>query len=204
MKSKLYFGILISLIIFSGRFLDGSVTPNQQIVVEFSDSQISENESQYTIEAIKYKLQSMGIQHIWVGQDEEGKLKITYYSKTTIEQIQDILSENEKLQFVVNSKVGTTDDFPNQKSLKDYKLNISEIQKSSHSTNWDFEGVVVVELNHKSDRFNNLNPSASGNRICSEFNTIRIKNSKERNSYSLSFIDHHSYKIPEVRAGPYA
>lgn len=186
---------------FLGRYLETTVVPNQQIVVEFSDSQITEIETQKAIEAIQLKLQTIGVNDIQVGQDHNGQLKITYYSKADVEQIQTILSSEQNFKFANNTSDDNPSHLPKKKHLKDYEINISEIQ-NSNDTNWDFEGVQIVELNHKSDRFNKLKDSNSSTRATSELYNNLIKVSVKSNNNVALAIDNLSYKIPEVRAGP--
>ncbi len=199
MKTKLHFGILIILMAFLGRYLESSVVHNQQIVVQFSDLQITESESQKTIEAIQLKLQTIGVEDIQVGQDQNGQLKITYYSETDIQYIKGVLSDDESVEFAYNASGDHSDEFPEQQSTKDYELNISEINNTNI---WDFEAVEIVELNHKSDRFSNLNDYNANAQIDLKLLGNLIKACVAYNNTIALVIDNQSYKIPEVRAGP--
>lgn len=181
--------------------METSVVPNQQIVVQFSDANISENDAQNAIDTIELKLKIIGVEDIKIGQDQNGQLKITYFSKTDIHQIEDILSGEESFKFAHNSSEENSNNLPEQRDFKDYKLNISEIQKNSN-TNWDFDGVEIVELNHKSDRFINLKLNNSGNSINSRLFDGFIKVRANIIYTSALEIDNLSYKIPEIRAGP--
>ncbi len=203
MKSKLHFGILIVLFIFLGRYVESTVSANQQIVIQFSDTDISTNNVQSTIETIQKKLQKIGAEHIKVGHHQDGQLKITYYSSDNVEQIKKILSKEQDLKFAFSS-TGNSNNLPKQEDPKDYQLNISEIQNSGNSNNWDFEGVEVVELNHKSDRFNNLKVNTTGSLINSELTNDLVWFSVKLFSIDKFTIDYHSYKTPEVRAAPMA
>lgn len=201
MKTKLHFGILIILMTFLGRYIETPVVPNQQIVIEFSDSEITENETQKTIDAIQSKLQLIGVSDIQVRQDEEGHLKITYYSKADVAQIEDVLSSAQGLKLTHNSNKENSSGLPKEKSLKDYEINISEIQ-SSNDTNWDFEDVYVLELNHKSDRFNKVKDNNSSVKFNLELlNDLTKVKVKTINNIAMA-IDSPFYKIPDVRAGP--
>lgn len=188
---------------FLGRYIETSVVPNQQIVVQFSDTQIAENESQNAIEAIQLKLQVIGVKDIQVGEDQHGQLKITYFSNADIEQIEDILSNEKGLKFAHNSNKENSNRLPKKKKLRDYEINISEIQNGS-DTNLDLEGVQIVEHNHKSDRFNKTKENNSGTRINSEsYDNLQKIRVKSFNTIALA-IDNLSFKIPDVRAGPTA
>jgi hypothetical protein len=186
---------------FLGRYLETSVVPNQQIVIQFSDAQITKNDSQKTIEAIQQKLYVVGVKDIQVSQNQEGQLKITYFSKTDIHQIENILSDDGSFKFAHHIHKEDSNDFPKQKNLKDYELNISEIQENS-TNNWDFESVQIVEFNQKIDRFSNPKISVSG-----VFDNPKQTNNKVEvavkinNATAISTKDI-SCKIPDTRAGP--
>lgn len=204
MKSKLHFGILIILLTFLGRYIETSVVPNQQIVIQFSDAQITEDDAKSAIEAIQLKLHVIGAEHIQIGQNQKGQLKITYFSKADVAQIESILSENGSFNIAHNVNTDNSNNFPEQRTQKDYLLNISEIQESGQSADWDVEGVEVVELNQKSDRFNNLKVDNSVPNVDLELTNLWIEVALKVNRGSITYIDYHSYKIPEVRAGPIA
>ena len=202
MKIKLQFGVFIILLAFLGTYLDQVNMPNQQIVIQFSDTNISSENAENTIETVRQQLQSIGVTHIQIGEHEGGRLKITYYSDANVERIQNILLKEEGFKFAYESDQSNTNDFPENRSVKDYELNISEIQNNSN-TNWDFEGIQIVELNQKSDRFDNLKIKTTGERINTQHSNSIIKVAIQINNSVATAIDNISYKIPEVRAGPF-
>jgi hypothetical protein len=201
MKSKLHFGILIMLMAFLGRYIKTSVIPNQQIVIEFLDNNISEDDTQNTIETIQIKLNRIGVEDIIIGQNQNGHLKITYYSNTNIQHIEDLLSNDESFKISHKSGEENSNSLPEQGDLKHYKLNISEIQKGS-TNDWDFEDFKIVEFNHKSDRSSNLKINTSGISVKSESCNIINKLSLELSNNAGLAVIKLSYKIPEIRAGP--
>ncbi len=202
MKIKLQFGVIVILLAFLGTYLEQVTIPNQQIVIQFSDTNISSENAENTIEAVRQQLQSIGVTHIQIGEHEDGQLKITYYSDADIERIQNILSKEEGFKFAYESDQSNSNDFPENRSIKDYQLNISEIQDNSN-TNWDFEGIQIVELNQKSDRFDNLKVNTSGEQINTKHSNSIVKVAIQTNNSVATAIDNISYKIPEVRAGPF-
>lgn len=201
MKTKLHFGLLILLLAFFGRYLEQSIEPNQQIVIQFSDEDISEEAAESTIEAINERLQGIGAEHIQIGQSEKGQLKITYYSNTEVEHIQNILSKDESFKFTYSSDRQSSTDFPIDKTGRDYELNISEIQNNS-DINWDFERTEVVELNQKSEHSYNTKVNTSGKQLTTEHNNSIVKVALKVNKTVTIVTDDRSYIIPEVRAGP--
>jgi hypothetical protein len=89
-----------------------------------------------------------------------------------------------------------------KETLRDYKLNVSEIQKKNQNNDWDFDGVQIVELNQKTDRFNNLKKDASGNLYQLEVLHQLVKVGFRINSGTFILENRNLYEIPEVRAGP--
>ena len=200
MKSKLHFGILILLITFLIRYLENPVAPNQQILVQFSDTEIKANDTAKTIQAITSKLYAVGVEQVQVGQDQNGHLKITYYSTASAKEIQSLLSDSDSFKLAY----GFTDEHSDKAPAEEtYKLDVSEIHESNNSTDWDFDDVRIVEHNQKSDRFNTIKKNALGYQIHSDLISEWTKVALSTNNDKL-FVDNHSYIIPEVRAGPFA
>lgn len=201
MKIKLQLGIIVMLFVFLGTYLEQTIVPNQQIVIQFSDTNISSEEAENTIEAVKEQLQNIGVSHINIGQHEDGKLRITYYSDADVSRIQNSLYKEDGFKFAYQTDQNNSSDFPENRTEKDYKLNISEIQDGS-DTNWDLDGIQIVELNHKSDRFSNPTDYLSGGNINVENYNASVKVAIQVNFTVTIAIDNSSYIIPEVRAGP--
>jgi hypothetical protein len=201
MKTKFQLGVLILLFAFFGTYVEYSSAPNQQIVIQFEDHSISALEEESAINSIREKLQKIGAEDIVIGDNEDGLLKITYYSDTAIELVQNILSQETDYDLSSGSDKDEPFENPFKSDQQDYKLNISEIQQSG-SSSWDFEGTQIVEINHKSDRFNHLKVKPFANNF-----EIRVFQKLELHKLSIEqlnsiAIDRFLYKIPEVRAGP--
>ena len=201
MKTKLHFGILIILLTFLGRYLEHNNLPNQQVVIQFSDENISNEDALNTIEAIQKRLEDFGAEHIHIGQSERGQLKITYFSNANVESIQDILSSEDGFKFSYDASKKSSTNFPFKEKVKDYELNISEIQ-SNNNINWDFERVEIVELNQKSEHSTNLKIKISGEAFdiqrCNNITNVAIKVTNRISNAT----DNTSFNIPETRAGP--
>lgn len=201
MKSKLHFGLLVLLLAFLGTYLEHATVPNQQILIQFSKADVSSLETKNTIDAIKSKLQRSGATHIYIGSNQKGELRITYYSNADVAHIEAILSLDEDFSVAYqqdrkSSKKSSTNDSANL-----YELNISEIQQES-APNWDFDGIRIAEHNQKVDRssFSKVNTFAHGVQSNYNANSIRVKHKAA--IVITDAIDAISYKIPEVRAGP--
>ncbi|WP_296317223.1 hypothetical protein [Winogradskyella sp. UBA3174] len=203
MKIKLQFGVLVVLLVFLGTCLEQTTVPNQQIVIQFSDANISSEDAENTIEIVKKQLQSIGVTNIQIGQHESGKLKITYYSRADVERIQTILSKEDSFKFAHQSSSSTSKDLPDNRNVKNYELDISEIHNNNNShINWGFEGIQIVELNQKSDRNDNPKVNTSGYQLNTEHRNTIVNVAIKENSTVAIALAKISYKIPEVRAGP--
>lgn len=203
MKTKLHFGILIILFSFLGTYLEQATAPNQQVVIQFSDENISEIDAQNTVTVVKTQLQRLGVEHIQIKHNQNGELKITYYSDSEVEQIQNVLLKENRLKFADHSETELPSDFLSHKNGKNYELNISQIQ-NSNDVNWDFERIEVVELHQKSEHSYNPKVNTSGVEVNYKLSNSLIKVAVKTNYTLASTIDRISYKIPEVRAGPSA
>ena len=65
--------------------------PNQEIVLEFSDVAIDTQVQENAITFIKSQLQAIGSSDIQVQELQNGLLKISYFSETTVEEIRALL-----------------------------------------------------------------------------------------------------------------
>ncbi|WP_439152028.1 hypothetical protein [Winogradskyella sp.] len=201
MKTKLQIGILIMLFAFLGTYVEHTSVPNQQIVIQFEDGSISASDAESAINNIREKLHNIGAEAILIGDNEDGRLKITYYSDAAIDIVQNVLSQETDYSLYPDSNNENPFKTPISSDEHSYQLNISEIQNSG-SNSWDFEGTQVVELNHKSDRFNHLKVNSSAKHNSSNAHNVLCSNELIKAEIIAFYIDSLSYKIPEVRAGP--
>ena len=201
MTSKLHFGILIVLIAFSVRYFEHTVVPNQQINIEFSNTEISKTKVEDAVTNITSKLSALGAEHIQIVEGKEGSLKITYFSAADIAIVQDILSNDNGIGLTYQLDGNESENIPSDKDSRDYKLKISEIQNNSKTSGWDFNGVQVTERNQKSDRSNILKKFTSGN-------LFRLKDLTRKVNTEINVVNNnlpagdYAYILPEVRAGP--
>ncbi|MAB47308.1 MAG: hypothetical protein CMC05_01640 [Flavobacteriaceae bacterium] len=202
MRSKLHFGIIIVLLAFLGRFIETPATPNQEITIQFSNANVSEIEVQNALQDIQQKLQKIGAESLLIGQDKNGNLKIAYYSVADVQSIEHILTNSSDFNFLLGESSFPSNKNSDKETLRDYKLNVSEIQKKNQNNDWDFDGVQIVELNQKTDRFNNLKKDASGSLYQLEVLHQLVKVGFRINSGTFILENRNLYEIPEVRAGP--
>lgn len=179
------------------------VTPNQEIILQFSDVEVTSQEVQNTIAIVKNQLQSLGAHNIQVKDSQNGELKITYYSGTDISKIKDTFSKDVNLDVDHTSpnQDKETEGFPFDENTISYKLDVYEIENGADS-DWGFNGISIIEFDSKSDRFFDPNPYFALANI-----DFRIKNNSVKVAYTIHHnmaiaIDNASKSIPEVRAGP--
>ena len=173
--------------------------PNQEIVMQFTDDEVTSDEALNAIEIVKNQLLNIGADNIQVRDIEDGKLKIIYYSDVDVASIKNILSKEKKLELGYTSQAENSTKLPSDDESNSYNFDVFEIHKGSEGE-WDFEGTYVLELKPEGDRFSN-------SKVFASIEEIDIKESIAKVAFKLNYniaiaIDNTSYKIPEVRAGP--
>lgn len=180
--------------------MEQTTVPNQQIVIQFSDTTVTVEDTENAIEAIQNKLESIGVSNIRIDETEKGQFKITYHSDADVSHIQMALFKSENFRITYEDSDRSSDIPSQNKSVKDYELNISEI-KTNSNFNWGFDGVQITEINQKTDHSNPTKVYYSGAHINTNHNTIISVAVLANNAVAIA-IDNRSYNIPEVRAGP--
>ncbi len=200
MNFRWYISTLIIILTLLGVVDQQQISvPNQEIVLEFTDTEVSSNHAQNTIANIKVQLEGLGAANIQVTKEECGKLIISYYSDVDIARIKESLSEDENLVLNDANPNEERSNFPKDKNSGSYNFNVYEIQKDSGS-DWDLNGTFVVELKSEGNRFSNPNVYAFVDNT--EIRGITEKVASTAHYNIVLGIDNTSYKIPEVRAGP--
>ncbi|EZH72990.1 hypothetical protein ATO12_18405 [Aquimarina atlantica] len=204
MKKKWYFGILISALATLVVIQQQTVVPNQEIVLEFVNNEITSVEAQNAITLVKKQLQSIGVQHTRISKGlKNGKLKIAYYSDADVEYIKRILSEAQDvaLDHVFYDQNEDGDQFPLNKNSQDYNLDVYEIQKST-DFDADFNGKYVLEVKHERDGYSGSNSFSFIKENDTDDIGRLVKVAQKVNTNIAIAIDCTSHNIPEVRAGP--
>lgn len=201
MKSRWYIVALITLLTFISVNRQQSTVPNQEIVVQFNADAVTFEDTQNTITIVKAQLKSVGANIIKVQEDEAGKLRITYYSDIDIADIKKALSNENKLEIGFSPVNKDDSKNPSEENSNRYNFDVYEI-KQGNDTEWDLNGITVIELKSESNRF--LNPN-----FYAFFDTVEWHEHIEKVAYKTHCktaiaIDNTSRKIPEVRAGPLA
>ncbi|MDO5971573.1 hypothetical protein Q4Q35_17350 [Flavivirga aquimarina] len=203
MKAKWYFSALVIALTLLGVCQKQISVPNQEIVMEFIYDEVTSDEVQDAIAIVKKQLYTLGINNIQVGEKEDGRLKITYYSDVNVARIKQLLSKekNLELDYASHNQDKEKNEFPFNDSKNSYNLDVYEIQKGADSES-DLNGIFVVELKHEYDRFFNPNLYVD---IIDGYEKARIVKItyKVRRNIAIA-IDDMSHHVPDVRAGPVA
>ncbi|MDO6758921.1 hypothetical protein Q4566_01815 [Tamlana sp. 2_MG-2023] len=175
--------------------------PNQEIVLQFTDVELTSHEVQHTIEVVKNQLLAAGGSHIKVKAQENGKLKISYYSDADVSSIKRAFTNEDYLALSFANNETPSGESPIDDSILKYNLDIYEIQ-SANDTGWDFDGNIVLQVETKSDRFLDPNTSiSSGDLEYINASSVYKTTYKVREHVTFT-IGEDLHAIPEVRAGP--
>jgi hypothetical protein len=202
MNSRWYISILIITLTFLGSIASTQqvATPNQEIVLQFSSENVSPQDTLNAITNVKQQLEFAGVNAIKVQTLQGGQLKITYFSNSDVEDIKTLLSKECALDLGYVSQGNNQSNTPSEEKSIKYNFDVYEIQQADNIS--DLEGKLALEPKAENDRIFNPNVLISAKEI-----DIDAKENIEKIAYKLSrtiaiAIDNHSYKIPEVRAGP--
>ncbi len=204
MIKKWYISTFIIILTILGTVCEQQITvPNQEIVLEFTDVELTSEVAQNTIAIVKKQLQDIGVENIQVNEQESGTLKITYYSDADVESIKKSFSEENRLDiaFVSHNQEDKSSEFPFEENTISYNLNVFEIQ-NGNDVEWGFNGIVLPEIKSKNDRFFEPNLYFYNSVIhLKELNHI-VKEAHKVSESIVIAINNTSHKIPEGRAGP--
>lgn len=177
------------------------VTPNQEIVLQFTVDEVSDEVINNAILILKNQLQDLGVDNIKVKRSNNGNLKISYYSYADVASIKEILQKQDKVKVDFKTQNENSNEFPFNDNSISYNLDIYEIQ-DEYTTSWNLNGINVVVLDTKSDRFFDPNTNFFINFIEVNQNDAVVKQALKVSTNIVLAIDDVLYKIPEVRAGP--
>lgn len=180
-----------------------AAVPNQEIVLQFANGDVSLNDAQQTAAIVEQELQRIGAVSIHVGEQEDGRLVISYYSGTDVENIKKLLSAQKDLAlgFISSTKNENPLRVPSKDTSIAYQLDVYEI-KDGQTTYSSLGGQCAVELKSAKQRLLNPNLYIASHQpffACGE-PILKVDFSFQR---SIAIVeDFRSHKIPEVRAGP--
>lgn len=202
MRTKIHIGILILVLTCLGVVSQQQTQKaNQEIVFHFTNIEASSNEAQNTISVVKEQLYEIGVSNIKVSHQDNGKLKISYYSDVDVANVKAELFNKMKLDLDYvfeheenNANHSSGEDSPN------FNLDIYEIQNTQQS-NSGFDGCVLVKKS-EFDRYYDPNTFFA-------FSTLQVRNDNNSEKVALKVWGYVENRIsnpfnifPEVRAGP--
>jgi len=205
MNNKWYISALVVILALLGVISshDKIITPNQEIVLQFTSETVSSDEAQNAIATVKQQLETVGIHDILVTEYKDGQLKIAYFSTIDIRSVKKLLSKGKVLE--LNDSIiggsGIPFEIPSKDNTIAYNLDVYEIQ-NGYDTASHLSGKLAVEHKSDNDRLSNANPYSYSTVINYSFLENQIKVTCTFCKHSRITTDHKSNKIPEVRAGP--
>jgi hypothetical protein len=195
--------LIFSLTVFGVISQQQLAVPNQEIVLQFSDVELSSEDAKNTIAAVRDQLLELGVENIKVKAQQNGKLKISYYSVADISSIKRNFSKSNDvvLDYSVTNQDENSHKFPSQNGGVSYDIDVYEIQNHSDSE-WGFDGAFVLDVEVKSDRFldPNLYFPLSNLDLINTNNVVKLAY-KVRRKITIE-IGKATHSKPEVRAGP--
>ena len=182
-----------------GVSLKNTSAPNQEIVIQFSNNEITPSTTQKAIAQVKNQLEAVDVDNIKIQELENGTLKITYYSDVDVSEIKKIFSDRSDLTLGGANQKGKKQ-IPSEKEFQDYQLDIYEIQNNN-----DLVGSAGVIIEAKSEiiRFFTPDTYAIIHTSIDEAKNRTASGSHEIYETIAIAIYNAQYKIPLVRAGPF-
>ncbi|WP_282135099.1 hypothetical protein [Seonamhaeicola maritimus] len=201
MNAKWYFSTLIIALTLLGVCQKQVSVPNQEIVMEFVDVDVTSNYVQTAIADVKGQLQGIGAQNIKVQKEQNGTLKITYFSNVKVASIKEVLSkENHIVLGYATNVQNENGNSSSNDSSNNYNLDVYEIKKGTESSS--LGGKYVLEIKYDYDRFSNPNVYVPYESTKISKIDRSVKTAYRVNRNIAIAIDNNSYQKPEVRAGP--
>lgn len=202
MNLKKYIGLIVVILTLIGIVDQQQVdVHNQEIVLQFNNVHHLNTDAQATISILKKELKLIGVKDVKVVENDNGKLKITYYSDADVSAVKCILLKK------IKSELGDLENhkepfsLPFEKNDIAYNLDVHEIQKGNE-TDTGLNGVEVLELKPKSDRFFKPKTVSSALHAYSKKEDVGLKVAFNLNKYTSCALENALQQIPEVRAGP--
>jgi len=204
MQLKKYIGAIIFILSFLAVISQQEFNmPNQEIVLEFNQAEVTSSQAESTVAHVKQQLQILGASQIKVQQTVSGKLKITYYSDADVASIKKTFAKDleHNLDATVFSKSNKQTELPSKLPTIAYNLDVFEIQNTNNS-GWGLDGKCVLSTDTKSDRFSDPNVFffIEVEKLSLADNTVNTAY-KVRRKLSIS-TENNLHNIPEGRAGP--
>ncbi len=202
MNTKWYISTLIILLALIGLNQEQTKVANQQIVLQFTDVEMTSVTSHDDALAIvTKKLQALGINNIEIIENDDTHLSIRYYSNIDALSVGELLSQDNELSLTYRDINQLPVDFPNDKLPDNFSIVVSDFQKQTND-GLGLSGKLAFELKQDYKRFSNPVVLQFNDATALEEDALVYVAYKMNRSIALA-IDNTSDTIPEVRAGPY-
>ncbi|MFK7812361.1 MAG: hypothetical protein AB8B59_07685 [Maribacter sp.] len=203
MNTKWYISTLIIILALIGLNQEQTKTANQQIVLQFTDVEItSVTAHDDALATITEKLQVLGIANIEIVEYDDAQLTIRYYSEIDALSVGKFLSQQTELSLASSEIDQSPFDFPEEQFPEKFSLVVSDLQQQTDD-GLGLNGKLAFEFNQDYNRFSNPVVFHFNNAIILEQDAI-VEVAYKTNREIAIAIDTTSDTIPEVRAGPLA
>ena len=172
---------------------------NQEIVITFGDQSVTSDKAEETVLIVKDKLTDLGIDNIQTHLLESGVLKISYFSDSDTDQIQEALSSVGLL--TLDKSRNQKHPGPSNSFRHQVVLVIQEI-KGFHDQNAGVNGETMLIQWQELDRVILTHSDGSSGNLAAFASQSDFKNSINSSFYLTIKIGIQDYAFPEVRAGP--
>lgn len=203
MRNKFFFSTFIGILALLGISLDTTSVANQELIIQFSDSESPESNSQNALALITRELESIAVDHLKIEKLVNGSLKVSYYSNIDAGVIKQQLSDAIGSNFedtAYTSKQGN-DKLPFEKNTDTYSI---DIYKTQDINDLDGAATDIVEPKLETTRSSDFKTYLFINRNKEQAKRIIEQVAYNIQRHTILTIDATSYEIPEVRAGPRA
>ena len=200
MNSKWYISTLLVLLSLIGLTFGRSKVVNQEIVLQFSDTEATSGSGQgHVLAAITAKLQALGITDIEVLKNDEAQLSLRYYSDIDAQHIKEFLSNNDGLSLNLEELDELPFDFPEDELPETCSLVVLDLHEAKDVLS--LKGKVAFELHQDYHKFLKVPGIPINTTTVIGGNVIDDLLYKVNRTIAIA-IDNVSYTFPEVRAGP--
>ena len=199
MKNKWYISLLVIALAIVGVSLDKSSVANQEIILKFTNLEVSENESREVLGFVKNQLEGVAVSNIQIQKSQDGTLKITYHSTMDVSEIKVLLSQTNHLVLDMDSGMSTDElPFSNEGDVGGYQIDVFEIQPAK-----DLAGATGTVVDVKTEIIRFFTPDANTTSVHLERkDTTQAKVLYTVCNSKTLLLNDGFCLIPQVRAGP--
>ncbi len=203
MNTKWYISTLLIILALIGLNQEQAKVANQQIVVQFTDGEMTSVTAHDDVLAtVTKKLQALGIVNIEIIENDDTKLSIRYYSAIDAISVGEFLSEDSEFSLTYSDIDQLPLDFPKDQLPETCSLVISDLQQQSDD-GFGVNGKLAFELNQDYKRFS-IPVILPFNALTGFEHDAIVHVAYKVNRVIAIAIDNTLRPIPEVRAGPFA